>query len=331
MCDKTIMHKNLKSFQSLKYQVDGVKFWPYKGLKVLMHPQKFHGESAEQAITQTMMLSSFTQDKQLQKMLVTQVPMSAGATMFRDILDKMQLRPLIQKHMVQTAYLEIAFLRVSDTEVKSQRLIQKDLEKKTIQTVTTTFIRSLPEGLFSRLPYNKLLESKSTVEVENQMAKMAQMMQHKSPLAAENIKEKFSQFLDEIKQPEFHWPVKYSHAQKTIAALNESWNSEEYLQYVVDYLADILFHIVYHPKTVIHMAPWIATDRDLVATINKKLRACPWDSSLPKRAFLHEATCTTILDRSQQHDLIKVSENNYINLHINSTLSVEFYIQCINL
>ena len=117
-CDTKIMGTNLKTLQSLKWEINGVKFYPYASLRLLMCPPKIPVRLQLQrgdyrSVTQMAMLSSFLHDKQLHKMLQTQVPMSMGATIFKDVLMKMNLRPFVHKHLLQTAYLDIAFIQVN--------------------------------------------------------------------------------------------------------------------------------------------------------------------------------------------------------------------------
>ena len=317
-CDEKVMQINLKTLHSLKYAVDNVKFHPYKGLKLLMHPSKnsVASQSGTQAksTTSAAVLASFQQDKQLQKMLLTQVPMTVGAQFIREVVEKMDFTPLVHLLLMQTTYLEIAFLQTRQGLTKSQRLVQKELEQKTIQAVTTAFLKALPTELFSRVSYNQILDSKSTVEVEQKMQSLADPMKLKHSSVVHDVKVKFDAFLEEIKEPSFHWPIKYIQAQRLITALDQCWNSEEFIQYVVNYVSDILFHIVYHPRTVIHMAPWIAVDRELTRIINKQLEACAWSKTLSAKQFLDEATCTTVIDRAQSHDLIHVPVKNFVEV-----------------
>ena len=260
-CNEKIMQRNLKLLQAQKYEVDGIKLYPYKNLKLLMrspslpaHLQVKVGDSS--STSHMAILASFLQDKQLHKMLQTQVPMSVGATVFKDIVVKMNLDQFLRKQLLQTAYLEIAFLQTKNQEVKSQKLLQQDLEKKTIQSACTAFIRALPSELYSRYRFNKLLDSKSTTELENKMDKMAEIMQLKSPVTTDTIKEKFAAFLDEIKDPEFQWPIKYIIAQRITNALEQCWNSEEYLQYMNTLLGPVtptlilpIMILLIHPRT----------------------------------------------------------------------------------
>ena len=313
------MQRNLKVLQSLKYEVEGVKLYPYAKLKLLMRSPSLPAQLQSQLKDQRSMspmaiLSSFLHDKQLHKMLKTQVPMSPGATLFKDIVSKMNLEQFIRKHLLQTAYLEIAFIQARGQQTKSQKLIQQDLEKKTIQSACTMFLRSLPTDLFSRHLYNKLLDSKSTTQLEEKMDAIAEKMQLKSQVETDTIKEKFAAFVDEIKEPDFHWPIKYIIAQRITASLDIIWNSEDYLQYALDYIADVLFHIVFHPTMVIHLCPWIATDRDLVRSINSNLTCCPWHTSLPDKEVLDEIACLAIADKMLAHEKIKVPVTNFIEV-----------------
>ena len=118
-CNIDIMQQNLRTLQSLKWEINGVKIFPYSKLKILMHPTKIPVRlqaqlGAQRSLSQMAILSSFLHDKQLHKMLKTQVPMSVGATLFRDILEKMNLKPFLQRYLLQTTYLEIAFIQVND-------------------------------------------------------------------------------------------------------------------------------------------------------------------------------------------------------------------------
>ena len=190
VCRPDVMGYNLKSLQALKWDSDGVKFRPYNGLKILLHPAKPidnpHPPQGEtKTVSQTALLSSFLMDKQLHKMIQLQTPLSVGSTMFRDILTKIGLVPLVKKHLMQATYLEIAFLQVRPTESKAQRTIQKDLEMKTIQSVTTAVLRALPKELFSRVTFDEILESSSTVEVEQRMDVIASKMKWKTCTVAQ--------------------------------------------------------------------------------------------------------------------------------------------------
>ena len=318
------MGYNLKSLQALKWDSDGVKFRPYNGLKILLHPAKPidhpHPPQGEtKTVNQTALLSSFLMDKQLHKMIQLQTPLSVGSTMFRDILTKIGLAPLVKKHLIQASYLEIAFLQVRPTQSKAQRTIQKDLEMKTIQSVTTAFLRFLPKDLFSRVTFDQILESTSTVEVENQMDAIAAKMTWKTPLDVEAMKSKLYEFNEEVKSPNFRWPIKASMAEKTVNALNACWSSVEYIDYVLDYISDIWYHCVYHAKLTVHHAPWLAMDRELVAHINSQLRSCKWKRSLPARQQLDQQSCTTVVDRAQDHELIKVPVTNFVEVNKGST------------
>ena len=312
------MRQNLKQLQAFKWEVDGVKLRPYLGLKSLLHPpppmdQPHPPKGETKTVSHPDILASFLMDKQLHKMLKVQTPLSVGSTIFRDVLEKMDLKPLIQKHLIQTCYLDIAFLQTRPAhEVKSQRTIQRDLEMKTIQSVTTIILRSLPTELFSRITFDKILESVSTSEVESIMDDIAAKMAWKSTLDTEEIKRKFSDFLDEIKQPSFNWPIKYAQAEKFIKALDICWESDEYINYVLDYVADIWFHVTYHAKLVIHCAPWIAVDKELVNHVNKQLKKCPWSKSLPPRQQLDQPTCNTVMDMAHDNELIKVPVVNFV-------------------
>ena len=315
------MQKNLRQLQAFKWEVDGVKFRPYLSLKILMHPTKPldlpHPPRGEtKSVSQMALLSSFLMDKQLHKMLNIQTPLSVGSTIFRDILEKMDMVPMIQKHLIQTCYLDIAFLQTRPTtERRAQRVIQKDLEMKTIQSVTTSFLRSLPRDLFSRATFDKILDSVSTSEVEAQMDQIAAQMTWKRSLDVEGLKSKFAEFLDEIKDPDFQWPIKYAVAEKIINALNECWTSTAYTGYVLDYMADLWFHLVYHAKLTVHIAPWIAVDRDLVRHINHQLQHCRWKKSLPPRQSLDQTSCTTVVDMAQDHELIKIPVVNFVEIN----------------
>ena len=318
-CDVKIMQQNLRTLQSLKYQVDGVKWRPYAKMKLKMHqnpvPAHLQAKLGDNRLTSPMaILSSFLQDKQLHKMLQTQVPMHVGATMMKDILTKMDLIPLIKKHLVQTAFLEAAFAHTREHQIKSQKLIQQDLEKKTLQSVTTAFLRALPVELYTRIAYDKLLESSSTVEVEAKMTILANLMKLKTPAVADEMLQKFMEFVEEVKEPAFRWPVKYIIAQKISAALTDCFQSEDFLQYALDYMSDVLFHVVYHAKLLIHVCPWIAYDRELTSTINNRLAICEWHPRLPPQQFLDEQACTSVLDKAQSHDLIKVPVTNFIEV-----------------
>ena len=315
------MRKNLRQLQAFKWEVDGVKFRPYLSLKILMHPAKPldqpHPPRGEtKTVSQMALLSSFLMDKQLHKMLNIQTPLSVGSTIFRDILEKMDIIPLIQKHLIQTCYLDIAFLQTRPaTERRSQRVIQKDLEMKTIQSVTSSFLRMLPKDLLSRVTFDKLLDSVSTSQVEAQMEAIAAQMVWKNPLDVDDLKAKFADFLDEIKDPRFNWPIKYAIAEKIINALDACWSSTDYINYVLDYMADLWYHITYHAKLTIHIAPWIAVDRDLVRHINHQLSTCRWKKSLPPRQLLDQTSCTTVVDMAQDHELIKVPVVNFVEVN----------------
>ena len=318
-CKPDIMQKNLKVLQALKWEIDGVKMRPYQGLKILLQPprpidQPRPPRGETKTVSQMAMLSSFLMDKQLRKMLQLQTPLSVGSTMFRDVLEKMNLTPLIQKHMVQCCYLEIAFLQVSTTATKSQRAIQRDLEMKTIQSFTAAILRAFPRDLYSRTTFDQILESNSTAEVNAKMEAIAAKMAWKTPIDAEAIKQKFTAFLDEIKEPDFNWPVKYSLAEKTINALNTCWTSDDYINYVIDYVSDVWFHCVYHAKLTIHMVPWLALDRELVQHVNHQLRHCKWKKSLPPRQQLDQTSCTAVVDMAQDHQLIKIPVTNFVEV-----------------
>ena len=318
-CDETVMQQNLKALQALKYQVDGVKWRPYAKMKLKMHPNPvpahLQARLGDNRLTSPMaILSSFLQDKQLHRMLQTQVPMHVGSTMMKDIITKMDLIPMVKKHLIQTAFLEAAFTHTRDHQIKSQKLIQLDLEKKTLQSVTTAFLKALPSELYTRIVYDKLLESSSTEEVEKKMDKLAGMMQLKTPAVADEMHTKFNEFVEEVKTEAFQWPVKYIVAQKIGTALNECISSEDFLQYTLDYISEVMFHVIYHAKMLIHVCPWIAYDRELTSVINNRLAICEWHPALPPQQFLDEQACTTVLDKAQSHDLIKVPVTNFIEV-----------------